>query len=68
MLQDNMQPSPNPLAMIHPHASLASQPYFPRVSMRVWKVGGGKGRKISIARSILDPKRQLRMRSEQVLM
>ena len=23
--------------------SLASQPYFPRVSMRVWKVGGGKG-------------------------
>ena len=24
--------------------SLASQPYFPRVSMRVWKVGGGKGR------------------------
>ena len=28
--------------------SLASQPYFPRVSMRVWKVGGGKGRKIRL--------------------
>ena len=28
----------------NPVVSLACQPYFPRVSMRVWKVGRGKGK------------------------